>query len=135
MYLVKVCCKMGFKLFKDKNLLEAYPTLLGGFLTGCNHIIILVLLFNLFLVIKWFSSYVKAFSFRLYGLFLSSSLRNDSCCMYDLFLFDFSCFVHRFLVNFWFSLHVWAFSSWLSFLYQSLFLPLSLRSFVIWSKF
>ena len=56
----------------------------------------------------------------MYVLFISFSLRYDSCCMYELFLFDCSCFVHFFLVNFGFSLHVWAFSFWLTFLYQSL---------------
>ena len=71
----------------------------------------------------------------MYVLFISFSLRYDSCCMYELFLFDCLCFVHFFLVNFWFSLHVWAFSFWLTFLHQSLScLPLSLRSFFVWLK-
>ena len=56
----------------------------------------------------------------MYVLFISFSLRYDSCCMYELFLFDCSCFVHFFLVNFWFSLHVWAFSFWLTYLYERL---------------
>ena len=37
----------------------------------------------------------------------------------ELFLFDCSWSVHFLLVNFWFSLHVWAFSFWLTFLYLS----------------
>ena len=123
------------EFFDEKITIKSKLIVIETYIWAENHPkrVLVFLLFILFLVTKLFSPHVKAFSCRLYVLFISFSLRNDSCCMYELFLFDCLCFAYFFLVNFWFSLHVWAFSFWLTFLYQSLSrLPLSLRSFFIW---
>ena len=49
-----------------------------------------------FLVTLWFSPHVKAFYSRLYVLFISLSLHNDSYCIYELFLLNSLCFIHLF---------------------------------------